>query len=70
MELNGVRLLLEETLLWKILETNTYAGTVSSVKTWFDAIGLKGGHMIPPLRDLPPAQAEQLRGRLRDLGVV
>ena len=70
MELNGVRLLLEETLLWKIMETNTYAGTVSSVKTWFDAIGLNGGYMIPPLRDLPPAQAEKLRGRLRDLGVV
>ena len=69
MQLNGVRLLLEETLLWKILETNTYAGTVSSVKTWFEAIGLKGGRMIPPLRDLPPAQADVLRGKLQDLGV-
>jgi hypothetical protein len=52
------------------METNTYAGTVSSVKTWFDAIGLNGGYMIPPLRDLPPAQADALRGRLKDLGVV
>ena len=69
MQLNPIRLLMEELLLWKIIETNTYAGTVSSVKAWFEAIGLNGGRMIPPLRDLPGAQKEALHGKLRELGV-
>ncbi|MEC9341619.1 MAG: dihydrodipicolinate synthase family protein [Pseudomonadota bacterium] len=69
MQLNDVRLLMEETLLWKIMLTATYAATIASVKVWFDAIGLNGGRMIPPVRELSAAEADKLRGKLQDLGV-
>ncbi len=69
MQLNDVRLLMEETLLWKIMLTATYAATIASVKVWFDAIGLHGGRMIPPVRELSDADADKLRGQLQELGV-
>ncbi len=69
-QLNDIRLLMEETLLWKIIQTATYAGTVSSIKVWFDAIGLHGGRILPPLHDLPADEADKLRGQLADLGVI
>ena len=69
MELSDIRLLMEETLLWKIIQTATYAATIASIKIWFDAIGLKGGRMIPPVAELEPAEAEKLRGTLVDLGI-
>ena len=69
MQLSDIRLLMEETLLWKIIQTATYAATIASIKIWFDAIGLKGGRMIPPVAELDPAEAEKLRGTLVDLGI-
>lgn len=68
-QLTDIRIFFEETLLWKIIETATYAATVASIKVWFDAIGLNGGRILPPLKDLSPADAEKLRAKLVDLGI-
>jgi 4-hydroxy-tetrahydrodipicolinate synthase len=69
-ELADIRLLFEDVLLWKIIQTATYAGTVASIKVWFDAIGLHGGRVLPPLKDLPASEADELRGKLADLGII
>ena len=69
MELSDIRILMEETLLWKIILTATYAATVASIKVWFEAIGLHGGRMIPPVKEISAAEADALRGKLVDLGV-
>ena len=68
-ELADIRLFYEEMLLWRIIQTATYAGAVSSIKVWFDAIGLNGGRTIPPVREIDPAEADALRGQLQDLGI-
>ena len=69
-QLNDVRLLLEETMLWKIAMTATYAASVADIKTWFEAVGLKAGRMIPPVRESGPEQKEALTAKLVGLGVA
>ncbi|MEL0082008.1 MAG: dihydrodipicolinate synthase family protein [Gammaproteobacteria bacterium] len=68
-ELNPIRLLLEDLMLWKIAETATYAGTIAGVKAWFEAIGLNGGHIIPPLKPIPQSEKDELKAKLVELGV-
>lgn len=69
-ELNPIRLLLEEVLLWKIIRTQAYASTIGDIKTWFEAVGLKGGRIIPPVKEPSPEAKEALTARLVDLGVA
>ncbi|MBL4623319.1 MAG: dihydrodipicolinate synthase family protein [Immundisolibacteraceae bacterium] len=68
-QLNPIRLMLEDLMLWKIAETATYAGTIAGVKGWFEAIGLNGGNIIPPLKTVSQAEKDALKGTLQDLGV-
>lgn len=68
-QLNPIRTLLEDLMLWKIAETATYAGTIAGVKGWFEAIGLKGGGIIPPLKPASAADKAVLKATLTDLGV-
>lgn len=69
-QLNDIRLLLEDVMLWKIAQTATYAATIADMKTWFETIGLKGGRIIPPVKESPPEAKEALRAKLLELGVA
>lgn len=68
-KLDAVRAYLEDVMLWKIVETATYAGAISTIKVWFEHIGLHGGRVIPPVKELPDAEREKIRARLTELGV-
>lgn len=67
--LDQVRTFLEDTMLWKIIETATYAGTISTIKVWFEHIGLKAGRVIPPVQEMAEAEREKIRAKLTELGV-
>lgn len=66
--------------LWPIREVYKYwiggpwerAGIVNiqAVKTWLDMVGLAGGRVRPPLRDLTPEQKAQLQQEIAATGLV
>ena len=48
----------------------SYAASIAWLKAWFDAIGLRGGHVLPPIHDLTDADRKMLMERLENLGVI
>jgi len=68
--LDGVRTYYEEEFLWTIAATATYAGALGTLKAWYEAIGLKAGPVIPPVRSPSRERAEQVAAKLRELGVA
>ncbi|WP_211662064.1 dihydrodipicolinate synthase family protein [Neomoorella glycerini] len=68
-ELRPVGDLYDDVFLWEIVKTATYASALAMMKTWYEAIGLKAGPMLPPVRDVAPERKEWLRARLKELGV-
>ena len=69
-ELGPVREFYEDLFLWEIARTATYASALGGLKAWWEAIGLKSGPMLPPVRDLAPDKAEAIKSRLKTLGVA
>ena len=65
-----MRLYLEELLLWEIMRTAAYAGAVGGIKVWFEALGFKAGGLIPPISPVPAERAEQIRAKVKELGLV
>jgi 4-hydroxy-tetrahydrodipicolinate synthase len=68
-ELMPARQLFEDVFVWEIVKTATYAGALGSLKVWYEAIGLKGGQMLPPVRNFPRDKAEALVAKLHEIGV-
>ncbi|MFZ3222368.1 MAG: dihydrodipicolinate synthase family protein [Rugosibacter sp.] len=68
--LEGVRTYYEEEFLWTIAATATYAGALGTLKAWYEAIGLKSGPVIPPVRSPSRERFEQVAAKLRELGVA
>lgn len=68
--LDGVRTYYEEEFLWTIAATATYAGALGTLKAWYEAIGLKAGPVIPPVRSPSRERFEQVSAKLRELGVA
>ena len=48
----------------------SYAASIAWLKAWFEAIGLRGDRVLPPLHDLSDSDRKMLRDRLEQLGVV
>jgi len=70
LELDAVRTYYEEEFLWTIAATATYAGALGTLKAWYEAIGLKAGPVIPPVRSPSRERSEQVAAKLRELGVA
>lgn len=68
--LKPVRTLYEDLLIWQIARTGTYAAALALLKVWYGAIGLRTGPVMPPVRPVSPAQAEELVAKLKSLGVA
>ena len=68
--LKSVREFYEDTFIWEIARTGTYASALASLKVWYGAIGLKTGPVLAPVRDIAPDKAEQLVATLKQLGVA
>jgi 4-hydroxy-tetrahydrodipicolinate synthase len=69
-ELQPVREFYEDIFIWEIARTGTYASALASLKVWYAAIGLRTGPVLAPVRDIGPDKAEQLIGKLKELGVA
>jgi 4-hydroxy-tetrahydrodipicolinate synthase len=69
-ELQPVRELYEDLLIWQIAKSGTYAAALALLKVWYGAIGLKTGPTMPPVRPAPAEKAEELVVRLKALGVA
>lgn len=68
--LTPVRDLVDEAMIGPVKETFTYATTLGNVKAWYDAMGLAGGTLRAPMRQVTPEYREQLADKLRAAGVI
>jgi len=41
-----------------------------NIKAWYEAIGLKAGPMLPPIKNLSEEQKEKVKEAVRKIGVV
>jgi 4-hydroxy-tetrahydrodipicolinate synthase len=48
----------------------SYAASIAWLKAWFEAIGLRGGRMLPPIHDISDSDRKMLTERLEQLGVI
>ncbi|MBT9281377.1 MAG: dihydrodipicolinate synthase family protein [Hydrogenibacillus schlegelii] len=69
-ELEAVRDLYDDVFIWEIARTSTYASALAMLKVWYEAIGLKAGPMLPPVRDVASERKEWLRAKLQEVGVI
>ncbi|WP_273000689.1 hypothetical protein, partial [Hydrogenibacillus schlegelii] len=60
----------DDVFIWEIARTSTYASALAMLKVWYEAIGLKAGPMLPPVRDVAFERKEWLRAKLQEVGVV
>lgn len=48
----------------------SYAASIAWLKAWYEAIGLRGGRVLPPIHDISDSDRKMLTDRLEQLGVV
>jgi 4-hydroxy-tetrahydrodipicolinate synthase len=65
-----VRQYYEDLFIWDIARTATYASALAAMKTWYEAIGLKAGPILPPVQNVSPQRAQEITARLIELGVA
>ncbi|MGK2941065.1 MAG: hypothetical protein ACSLFJ_05230, partial [Immundisolibacter sp.] len=61
---------IEDMTVWELMRTGTYASAFTILKPWYDAIGLKGGHVLGPVAEVPQQRREWLAGKLKELGIA
>lgn len=69
-QLDDVRELYADNFLWHAVRTATYAGALANMKIWYEAIGLKAGPIMPPVKAIDPAQRERLVAEIKALGAA
>ncbi len=67
--LSEIRELYNEVMVWKVVNTFTYASALVSMKAWFEAIGLKAGPVRPPVEQCSEELRERIFSTLKTLGV-
>ena len=65
-----VRQYYEDLFIWNIARTATYASALAAMKSWYEAIGLKAGPILPPVKNVAPARAAEIAEHLIKLGVA
>lgn len=60
----------EDQTVWHIVQTASYASAFALLKPWYDAIGLNGGYMLPPVDDVSAQRRDWLVDNLKRLGVA
>jgi 4-hydroxy-tetrahydrodipicolinate synthase len=60
----------EDTTVWQVALTASYASAFAMLKPWYDAMGLNGGYTLAPVKDVTDEERETLVAKLKSLGVV
>ena len=68
--LQPARDLLNELFFDPLFKTSSYSTPLANIKVWYEAIGLKTGPVIPPIREVPENRKEFIRAKLKDVGVI
>ncbi len=68
--LNDVREFYHDLFIWEIARTATYAGALANLKAWYEAIGLKAGKIMPPVRDIDDNAKQKIHDKLKQIGVA
>lgn len=68
--LEPVRSLQDELFTDVLTKTQSYASAGANIKAWYEAIGLKAGPMIPPVKNLSPEQKERIKQKVKDIGIA
>ena len=69
-QLSPVREYYNDLFIWDIAKTFTYASALANMKIWFEEIGLNAGPVLPPVEQATSQRREEIRGNLRNLGVI
>lgn len=65
-----VRGLMDEYFSDVLARTQTYVAALGNIKAWYEAMGLKAGPMLPPVRQASPALKEEIGSKLQKAGVI
>ena len=68
--LEPVRAVYRRYFMEPLFRTASYASSIANIKAWYEAIGLKGGSMLPPVKSLSEQEASVIREELSKAGVV
>lgn len=61
---------IEDMTVWELARTGTCASAFTILKPWYEAIGLKGRHVLAPVELVSAQRADWLVGKLRELGIA
>jgi len=68
--LESVRDLMSKFFGEPLVRTASYATPIGNIKAWYEAMGLKAGPMLPPVRNISPEEKEKIKGELKKVGVI
>lgn len=68
--LQPVRDLVNELFMDPLFKTASYSTPLANIKEWYEALGLKAGPVLPPIRQIPESRKEYIRAKLKDAGVI
>ena len=68
--LESVRDLMSKFFGEPLVRTASYATPIGNIKAWYEAMGLKAGPMLPPVRNISPEEKEKIKGELKRVGVI
>lgn len=68
--LDPARKLIDEVIGNFVKKTGSYARSIARIKVWFEAVGLPGGPVLPPVAQVSAAERDALAQRFHEVGVV
>ena len=68
--LQPIREVYERLFIDPLFATGSYASSIANIKAWWEALGLKGGAMLPPVSSISRKENEAIKEELKSIGVV
>jgi len=62
--------LMGELFALPLARTASYATPIGNIKAWYEAIGLKAGPMLPPVKNLSEAEKERVKEAVKKVGAA
>ena len=69
-QLDAARDVIDRVIGNRVKKLGSYASSIAAVKAWFEAVGLPGGPVLPPLAQLTDAERSELHADLASAGLI